>query len=368
MILRLLLILCLGACAGPGYYLQALSGQHKLMRSRQDIQTLLGDPATPPELAAHLEHAEQIRSFAENVLVLPADGSYTSYVQVEGEALVWNVVATGEFSLEPRRWCFPVAGCVPYRGYFDRRKAQDFAGKLSRKGMDVLVSPSPAYSSLGWFDDPLLSTMFSPTDVRLAAYLFHELAHQRLYVRNDSRFNEGYADFVEDAGVRSWLTSSQREGELDQWLQLQAAGRDFTGLVGMARTRLAMLYASDLPGAAMRRQKAAIFKTFEEDYQKLSDEKWHGKRYYAGWFREPLNNARLALYNTYEGSRCAFQGLWRESGGEWRRFHRLAEQKSRLPESERGEWLKQACAPADVENFMTRRHDSLATMRALTLF
>ncbi len=343
MIFRLLLVLCLCGSAGPGYYLQALSGQHKLMRSRQDIQTLLNDPATAPELRAHLEHAEQLRSYAEDELDLPADGSYTSYVEVEGEALVWNVIATGEFSLEPKRWCFPVAGCVPYRGYFKQQKAQGFATKLSGKGMDVLVSPSPAYSSLGWFEDPLLSTMFSPSDIRLAAYLFHELAHQRLYVKNDSSFNEGYADFVEDAGVRSWLTSNRREDELLRWLQLQEAGRDFAGLVGPIRTRLAELYASDIPEAAMRLQKAAIFKTFEEDYQVLSDKKWQGERYYAAWFREPLNNARLALYNTYAGSHCAFQRLWEESAGDWRNFHRLAEQKSRLPVAERSEWLKQTC-------------------------
>jgi len=368
MILRLLLVLCLCACAGPAYYLQALSGQRELMRSRQDIQTLLHDPATPPELRTHLEHAEQIRTYAEDALDLPADGSYTSYVEVEGEALVWNVVATGEFSLEPKRWCFPVAGCVPYRGYFKQQKAREFAAKLSGKGLDVLVSPSPAYSSLGWFEDPLLSTMFSPSDIRLAAYLFHELAHQRLYVKNDSRFNEGYADFVEEAGVRSWLTSSRREDELNQWLKLQQAGKDFTGLVGTIRKRLAILYASDLPEAAMRKQKSAVFKTFGEDYQKLSDEKWQGKRYYAAWFLEPLNNARLALYDTYAGSHCAFQRLWEESAGDWGEFHRLSEQKSRLPESAREEWLKQPCAITAIENFMTRRHDSLATMRALTLF
>jgi len=350
MILRLLLVLCLCACAGPGYYLQALSGQHKLMRSRQEIQVLLQDPATPAELRTHLEHAEQIKSYAEDVLDLPAGGSYAGYVEVEGEALVWNVVATGEFSLEPKRWCFPVAGCVPYRGYFSQQKARKFAAKLSGRGMDVLVSPSPAYSSLGWFDDPLLSTMFSASDTRLAAYLFHELAHQRLYVKNDSRFNEGYADFVEDAGVRSWLISSQREEELRQWLRLQEAGQDFSRLVGDIRVRLAKLYAVDMPETAMRLQKSALFESFAEDYRRLSDERWQGKLYYAAWFREPLNNARLALYNTYSGSRCAFQRLWQQSAGDWRKFHRLAEQKSRLPVAERSEWLAQTCTITDVEN------------------
>ena len=344
MILRLLLLLCLCACSGPGYYLQAMSGQRKLMQSRQDIQSLLKDPATTPELAAHLAHAEQIKTFAQNTLGLPAEGSYTTYVEVEGEALVWNVIATGEFSLEPKQWCFPVAGCVPYRGFFEQRKARDSAARLSHKGMDVLVAPAAAYSTLGWFSDPLVSTMFSPSDTLLAAYLFHELAHQRLYVRNDGSFNEGYADFVEDEAVRSWLVFNQQDAELQQWLQLKDVAADFSALVMSTRGRLATLYASDMTTTAMRQQKAQIFSEFEQAYNSLSDEKWQAKRYYyAAWFLEPLNNARFALFNTYQGSHCAFQGLWEESAGDWQEFHRLAEQKSRLPKQERQKWLKQAC-------------------------
>jgi len=346
-LLLLLLLLGLCACSGPGYYLQALSGQHRLMRSRQDIQTLLNDPATAPELATQLRQAGQIRTFAEDTLGLPADGSYTTYVEVEGEALVWNVVATGEFSLEPKRWCFPVAGCVPYRGYFEQHKARDSAAHLSGKGLDVLVSPAAAYSSLGWFSDPLLSTMLSASATRLAAYLFHELAHQRLYVSNDSSFNEAYADFVEQAGARAWLEFNQQQDELQRWLQLGEVSTDFAALVMTTRGRLAKLYAGDLETTAMRQQKAETFHVFEQEYHRLSDLRWQGKRYYAAWFREPLNNARLALFNTYEGSRCAFQGLWQESAGDWRKFHRLAEQKSRLPAQERRQWLQQKCA---IEN------------------
>jgi len=343
MILRLLLVLCLTACSGPSYYLQAMSGQKKLMKSRQDIQSLLNDPATPAGLTAHLEAAEQIKKFAQDELGLPIDGSYSSYVEVEGEALVWNVVATGEFSLQPKKWCFPVAGCVPYRGFFERQKARESADRLSQKGMDVIVSPAAAYSSLGWFNDPLLSTMFSGSDSRLAAYLFHELAHQRLYIKNDGLFNEGYANFVEEAGVRSWLEFNQRPGELQRWQQLREVSRDFSSLVGKTRTDLNWLYLSNKNDAAIRQHKAEIFTALEHDYQQLSDEKWQGKRYYSSWFREPLNNARLALYNTYEGSHCAFQGLWEQSRGNWQKFHHLAEQKSGLQKDERREWLKQTC-------------------------
>ena len=343
MILRLLLVLCLSACSSPAYYLQAMSGQKKLMQSRQDIQSLLNDPATSTELSGHLETAEQIKAFAQTGLGLPVEDSYSSYAEVEGEALVWNVIATREFSLQPKKWCFPVAGCVPYRGYFKQQKAQDFAGRLSRKGMDVIVSPAAAYSSLGWFNDPLLSTMFSGSDTRLAAYLFHELAHRRLYIKNDGQFNEGYASFVEETGVRVWLEFNQQQDELHKWLDLQDVSKDFSDLVRKARSRLAALYLKDITDTVIRRQKAEIFSAFERDYQTLSDENWQGKRYYSAWFTEPLNNARLALFNTYEGSICAFQGLWDESRGDWQTFHRLVENKSRLPKDERQTWLNQTC-------------------------
>jgi len=343
MMVRLLLLLCLGACSSPAYYLQAMSGQQKLMKSRQDIQTLLNDPATPTELAGHLQTAERIKTFAQTQLDLPVEGSYSTYVEVEGEALVWNVIATPEFSLQPKTWCFPVAGCVPYRGYFKQQKAQDSAEHLSGKGMDVIVSPAAAYSSLGWFNDPLLSTMFSDSDTRLAAYLFHELAHQRLYIKNDGVFNEGYASFVEDTGVRAWLEFNQQQDEIKKWLELQEVSKNFSSLVGNARSQLASLYHSNKTDTVMRQHKADIFRTFEGDYQKLSDEKWQGKRYYSSWFKEPLNNARFALFNTYEGSLCAFQSLWDKSGGDWQKFNHLAEKKSRLPKKERQAWLQQTC-------------------------
>jgi len=343
MILRLLLVVCLSACSSPAYYLQAASGQKKLLQSRQQIDTLINDPATPRELVDQLETAEQIKSFAKDQLGLPADGSYSSYVEVEGDAVVWNVIATREFSLQPKKWCFPVAGCVPYRGFFKQQKALDSAERLSSKGMDVIVSPATAYSSLGWFEDPLLSTMLSSSDTRLAAYLFHELAHQRLYVKNDGLFNEGYASFVEEEGVRTWLESNRQADELQQRLYLREVSEDFATLVKETRRKLELLYSSDKPDAKKRQNKAGIFDAFEADYRTLSKQKWQGKTYFASWFTEPLNNARLALFNTYEGSFCAFRGLWDLSEGDWYEFHRLAELKSRLTKDERREWLLQTC-------------------------
>ena len=333
----------LTACSGPGYYMQAVSGQWKLMHARQDIQSLLDNPATSSELAAQLKAADQIKAFAENTLDLPASGSYSSYVEVDGNALVWNVVATEEFSLEAKKWCFPVAGCVPYRGFFKQQKAEDAAARLRKKGMDVSVSPAAAYSSLGWFNDPLLSTMVSGSDVRLAAYLFHELAHQRLYIKGDGLFNESYASFVEETGIELWLESNQRQDELLQRNRSQDASKDFRNIIGEVRNELAGLYQTDTPDSVKRRQKAEIFQSFSRSYEQLIAEKWSGKRYYASWFEEPVNNARLALYNTYEGSFCAFQTLYDQANGDLWEFHRLAERKSSLQNEDRMAWLKQNC-------------------------
>ena len=339
----LALIPLLAACSGPGYYLQAMSGQWKLAHARQDTQLLLDDPSTSPELSRHLKHATQIKAFAESTLDLPSEGSYTTYVEVEGDALLWNVIATEEFSLQAKKWCFPVAGCVPYRGFFKQQKAEGSATRLRNKGLDVIVSPAAAYSSLGWFKDPLLSTMFSGTDIRLAGFLFHELAHQRLYIKDDGAFNEGYASFVEEAGIKTWLKSGHRQDDLQDWLKLQAVTEDFSALIGQVRGDLAKLYRTNGPDNYKREKKAEIFHSLSIEYEKLVAEKWHGTRYYASWFQEPLNNARLALYNTYEGSHCAFQRLWDRAGADPREFHRLSEQISNMKKEKRQKWLKQSC-------------------------
>ncbi len=341
--LAILLSGLLTACSGPGYYLQAISGQWKLMRAREDIQTLLDNPATPPELAGQLELANRIKDFARQSLDLPSDGSYSSYVAVEGEALVWNVVATEEFSLEAKKWCFPVAGCVPYRGYFKQHRAEASAQKLSARGMDVFVSPAAAYSSLGWFNDPLLSTMLSGPDTRLAAYLFHELAHQRLYIRDDGRFNESYASFVEELGLKAWLKAFDRQADIEQWQQRRQAASDFSALVKRLRKQLSELYASEQAEPVLRESKAALFGSFKGWLDELRQRNWQGKRYFADWSDGTLNNARLALYNTYEGSRCAFLQLWFEAEKDIKTFHALAEQKSGLSKQDRANWLNQSC-------------------------
>jgi len=340
----LALVLSLTSCSGPSYYAQAVSGQWKLMHAAQDIQSLVDDPVTSPALVLQLEAARGILAFAESALDMPANGSYSSYVELNGNALVWNVVATEEFSLQAKKWCFVVAGCLPYRGFFERQKAEDSSTRLRNKGMDVYLAPAAAYSTLGKFKDPLLSTMFTGSDLRIAAFLFHELAHQRLYIKGDGQFNESYAGFMEETGVKTWLKFTGRQTELQQWQVLRNAGKEFNSIIGDVREDLAELYRSKRSDTEKRRMKAAILQGLVQSYDQLRKDKWGDQDFFPGWFVEPLNNARLALYNTYEGGQCAFQNLFTRAKGSLQEFHRLAEQQANLPKDERREWLKQTCA------------------------
>lgn len=342
--LVLLLVVLLTACSGPGYYLQAMSGQWKLMHAREDIQSLLHDPDTKPDLITQLEAASRILAFAETTLGMPANGSYSSYVELDDGALVWNVVATEEFSLEPKQWCFVFIGCLPYRGFFKQQAAEKSLAKLHSKGMDVYLAAAPAYSTLGKFKDPLLSSMFTGSDIGIAAFLFHELAHQRLYIKGDGQFNESYASFIEAAGVQIWLQSSGRQTELNQWQKMRNAGADFNLLIADTRNELEEVYRSDISPVEKRAMKAATIERLVLSYDQLRVDQWEGENYYSGWFSEPINNAKLALYTTYEGSQCAFQKLFDDAAGNLLEFHRLAEQQSRIAKDQRDKWLMQSCA------------------------
>jgi predicted aminopeptidase len=330
-------------CSGPAYYMQAVSGHWKLMHARQDVGALLEDPSSSPELVQNLESARQIVEFAETMLDLPANGSYSSYVELDDNVIAWNVIATGEFSLAPKKWCFPVAGCLPYRGFFAQQKAQKSATKLRDKGMDVHVAAATAYSTLGKFRDPLLSSMFTGSDTRLAAYLFHELAHQRLYIKGDGRFNESYASFVEQAGVLAWLKNRQQADELKWWQHLQDVDQDFTSLVGDTRRKLADLYGKDLSESAMRQQKSEILAGQVSSHKELIRKKWAAGHYFSAWIDEPVNNARLALFNTYQSGHCVFQALLDSADGNMPEFHRLAKQQAELKKEQRDKWLNQSC-------------------------
>jgi predicted aminopeptidase len=337
-------LLQLTGCAGPSYYAQAISGHLKLMRAREEVSEVLASADTDDALAQDLALAAEVRKFAIEELGLPDNDSYRQLVRTGKDAVSWNVVAAPEFSVEPRKWCFLVSGCVAYRGYFDRAKAAGFAEKLKAGGYDVSLSPAIAYSTLGWFDDPLLDTMFQYSDTQLAAFLFHELAHQQLYVKGDTAFSEAYASFVEESGVEQWLLDRDERKQLEDWRRMQSAALRFDALLRETREKLREIYRSELDSQSMRARKTELLEHMKSDYRKLVEQEWEGQDYYHAWFSRGVNNASLALISSYQGGRCAFSSLYEQAGGDMVRFHLLASRKAALPKAERKSWLNRSCA------------------------
>ena len=338
----LLLQTILYACAAPSYYFQAASGHLELMRQREDISDLIADSTTDPELAGRLELAQEVRVFGVEQLGLPDGGGYRQYAATGREAVTWNVVAAPEFSLEPRTWCFLVAGCVPYRGYFEHEAARQYAQKLDKNGYDVIVAPAVAYSTLGWFEDPLLDTMFRHGEAQFAGTVFHEMAHQAVYVKGDAAFNESFAGFVEEAGLELWLES---RGEATRWAEWQAArtsSRTINELFANYRGEFEILYASELPENTMRGRKQELLSGMCADFHDLlargdSDSC-------------TINNASFSLQTTYHGGLCAFENLFRETGGDMTLFLERAQEQAKRSDAERRAWLDQPCNPVARES------------------
>lgn len=330
--------LWLSGCASLGYFAQAVSGHMDLMRARQPIEKLVAADDTPAALKDRLKLVQVVRSFAVTELGLPDNGSYRTYVSVDRPAVVWNVFAAPEFSLEPKQWCFPVAGCVVYRGYFAEEAAREYAADLAANGFDTWVGGAAAYSTLGRFEDPVLSTMLVWDDARLAGILFHELAHQRLYLKDDSAFNEAFASAVEEEGVRRWLESEDMTSELAAWREVRDRTIAFEELLARTAGRLQDVYRSGQAPEVMRDRKAAVFAMLRAEYEALRDE-WGGWAGYDAWFLQPLNNARLILSATYRQLVPAFRALLHESDGDLEAFYRRCEALARLPVPEREERL-----------------------------
>lgn len=304
------------------YYLQAIGGHMDLVNRAQPVDRLLADPATPQALRGRLEASVRIREFASREMKLPDNGSYRSYSDLGRQYAVWNVVAAPEFSLSPVQSCFPVTGCVSYRGFYAEADARRYAEGLRAAGNDVFVGGVPAYSTLGWFDDPLLSTFIRYADPDLARLVFHELAHQVVYVKGDSTFNESFAVAVEREGVRRWLRAEGREQLLKAFLDGQQRNREFFQLLAGTRERLRSLYREDLPPETKRVKKAEALAALKAEYETLKRERWQG---FAGYDRflvqaEP-NNALLASFATYTQYVEGFERLLAESGGDMQKFY-----------------------------------------------
>jgi predicted aminopeptidase len=331
----LLLVLAgFAGCATMGYYLQAFNGQMELTRKARPIPQVLDDERTPADLKVRLERVQEIRTFASHDLALPDNGSYRRYADLQRPYVVWNVFATEELSVAPRQWCFPIAGCVGYRGYFAQDAADAFAAQQRGEGLDAYVGGVPAYSTLGWMDDPVLNTFVRYPDTEIARLVFHELAHQVVYLPGDSTFNESFATTVELEGVKRWLAAQGTPEQLAAFQAAQARKRDFAELVARYRDRLELLYASGSDATAMRSAKASAFEQMRADYRTLR-EQWGGFAGYDWWFEQPLNNAQLAFVAMYTQLVPGFQRLLADSGGDLPRFYQAVKTLAKMPEQER---------------------------------
>jgi predicted aminopeptidase len=327
----LLLALALAGCETLSYYAQAVGGHFDLKARARPVEELLADAYTPPDLRQRLVLAQSVREFASRQLALPDNGSYRSYAELDRPYAVWNVVAAAEFLLDAVESCFPVAGCVTYRGFYAREDAERYAAQMRERGLDVFVYGVPAYSTLGMFDDPLLSTFIRWSDAEVARLLFHELSHQLLYVKGDTAFNESFAVAVEREGVRRWLASAGRSAELEKFLQAREREREFGRLLDQTRTRLAALYRSGIAPQEMRERKRA-------EFERLAAAPVY--RRHAGGYVTGPNNALLAAFASYSQHVPAFERALAASHGDLPAFYARVRALSKLDKAERTRQLE----------------------------
>jgi len=323
------------------YLVQAARGQLGVMSERRPIPKVIADPRTPDPLRTTLREVSAARDFASRELGLPDNGSYRTYADVGRRYVVWNVVAAPEFSVKPKQWCFPIAGCVAYRGYFREAGAQKFAAGLKAQGFDVVIGGVPAYSTLGRLSDPVLNTMLGYGDNELAAIIFHELSHQLIYVAGDSAFNEAFAVAVEEEGLKRWLAVQGREKELAVHQRREARQLEFIQTFRRRRDELAKLYQTRLAPDAMRERKKTILDGLATDIADI--EKRQGSRtLYSDWAKEGLNNAHLVSVATYFDCVPGFERLLRENDNDLPRFYNAVRKLALLPIKERRE---KVCGP-----------------------
>ena len=335
------LLALLTGCSSPGYYPQLAAGQWQLLKAREPVARVIADPQRDPHLRERLAGAQAARTFASKQLHLPDNQSYRVYADLKRPYVVWNVFATPAFFLDPVTHCFPIAGCVAYRGYYEQGAARGEAALQRQQGLDVYVSGVEAYSTLGWFDDPILNSMLSWGDERLASLIFHELAHQRLYVKDDTEFNESFASFVEQEGSRQWRA---HQGLPPPDTRSEQQREAFTGLVLTTRQRLQTLYGQPLPEAQMQEHKDAEFEHMRQEYRRLRDQHWPGNTRYDAWINAPMNNAKLLPFGLYDQWVPAFSALFKHVDGNWQAFYAEVERLAKLPAARRKAALRRWAA------------------------
>jgi predicted aminopeptidase len=339
--MALILSALLGGCQSIEYYSQAVVGQSSIWMHQRDIEVVLSDPGVDSQTRAQLQTALQAREFASRVLRLPDNGSYSQYVDLGRDYVIWNVVATPRYSVDAIESCFPVVGCVSYRGYYQKEAALEYAQQQQKTGLDVYVGGVSAYSTLGWFDDPMLSSMLLRSDAAIAGLIFHELAHQEVYIKNDTRFNESFATAVELIGLRQWGAAQISNQELDDYFAQKQKRSEVVQLVLESREQLREAYLAN--AAASEDSLAAVkheqFKNLKSRYAELK-QAGGGTPGFDRFFASDLNNASLALFGEYHGWVAAFERLFEDSERDWKAFYAAVETLSKKPKAKRDQALQ----------------------------
>jgi predicted aminopeptidase len=336
-----LLSLALCGCDTLHYYSQAVSGEFSILSKRKPISDILADPETSARLRERLSYLLAVRQFADSELHLPVKKNYLTYVALNRPYVVWNVFAAPEFSLTPKTWCYLLVGCAAYRGYFSEPDARRYAAELNKENYDVYVAGVTAYSTLGWFDDPVLSTFIQYSKAQSAGLIFHELAHQVLYLKDDTVFNESFATAVEQEGLRRW---QQVEADADMYRDYLAGYRrreKFVELISRYRQKLEALYRTDASPPAMKQEKAAIFAALQDEFRRETAAE-AGLSVYAPWIYQDLNNAKIASVAAYHDFVPAFLKILAQNGGDFSRFYQVCRQLGEKNKAQRDRMLK-AC-------------------------
>jgi predicted aminopeptidase len=334
-------------CADGRYYFQSVSGHMNVMQAARPVAQWLADDQVSVELKQRLQLSQRIRKFAVTELHLPDNESYRRFADLERRAVVWNVVAAPEFSLTLHTWCFPVVGCVTYRGYYAEADAQAEAAALRLQGLEARVYGVPAYSTLGWLNwaggDPLLSTFIQYPDGELARIMIHELAHQVLFVKDDTMFNESFATAVERLGGLRWLAEEGSPEVRQQYEKFDVRRRQFRALSLTTRQRLADIYQKNALFSPERAEVIAMKRdavdTFRSDYQRLKAT-WNGYSGYDAWVTD-ANNAAFGAQAAYDDLVPGFEVLFEREGRDWPRFYEAVKRLTDLPVQERTDFLKQ---------------------------
>lgn len=362
LLLLLTAVVAVSGCQTIGFYTQAVKGQYQIFAHQKTIDKLIADPQTPEPLRKQLQLVQQLRAFAKDELKLPVDGHYRKYVDLHRPYVVWNVQATPQYSLEPHTWWYPLVGSLEYRGYFSEQGARKYAAHLGTN-YDVYVDGVEAYSTLGWFKDPLLNTFIDRSEPELAEVIFHELGHQRVFARGDTDFNEAFATTVGQEGARRWLRTSGKTNLLERYALAIHRNDQFVHLIMSTREQLQTVYGDTLdkdgkvvaakklpmPPEELERAKQHVFADLHHNYEQLKTS-WGGYSGYDNWFARELNNAQLNTIANYYDFLPGFERLLELNGNDMDKFYVEVERLSKMDKDERHQWLRNLAKGASDQN------------------